>query len=343
MNQECKPPAIWTWTVTDAPGRADSVILKAFLFAPPPDANLSVTRSQLQKWIEEGRVTADGQRIKASTQLKSGSRIQVEFPAPQPLNLVAENRKLEIVFEDEHLLVINKPQDLTVHPSSTQTQGTLVHALLHHIKDLSGIGGVLRPGIVHRIDKNTSGALVITKTDLAHTRLAEIFAQHAIERAYWAICYGTPPSTLATRIESTLGRSPQDRKKMSMNVKGGKKAITFYRKLREFSIPTQKPFASWMEVTLETGRTHQIRVHLTGIGHSILGDPVYGTPTHNQAKWKALPRGIQECVKSLPGQALHARVLGFRHPVTQENLRFEVDPPPAFANLLQQLEEFTPA
>jgi len=346
MSHPLDKSVIWTWEVQASFDRADLAVLKAIENQEgaatgeiPP-----ITRSQLKRLIEEGRVKANGYPVKANSKLKPGDSIQVEFPPPLPTELVPEDRPLDLLFEDEHLLVVNKPPGLTVHPSTTQMEGTLVHALLHHIQDLSGIGGVLRPGIVHRIDKNTSGALVITKTDLAHTRLSEIFSKHDIERSYWALCYGSPEvrsNSMPTKIESLIGRSPNDRKKMSMKVSTGRHAVSYFKKVQEFTLPKKKPFASWLEVTLETGRTHQVRVHLTGIGHSILGDPVYGTPTENQAKWQALPQNVKALVKLLPGQALHARVLGFQHPVTGEKLRFEAKPPEEFENLLQALKKYS--
>jgi 23S rRNA pseudouridine1911/1915/1917 synthase len=235
---------------------------------------------------------------------------------------------------------LNKPPGLTVHPSSTQKDGTLVHILLHHVKDLSGIGGVLRPGIVHRLDKDTSGALVITKTDAAHQILTETFSKHDIERVYWALCYGVPKAR-TEKIESLIDRSPNDRKRMSMKVTTGRRAVTHFELVEAYGHHHKSAFASFLSVTLETGRTHQIRVHLTGYGNSVLGDPVYGTPTERQPKWIALPREVQAAVKALPGQALHARVLGFTHPITGKKIRVEAEPPPGFQNLLSKLREFT--
>jgi 23S rRNA pseudouridine1911/1915/1917 synthase len=352
--QEFNPSLIWIWLVDANYDRADTAILSAIAqssgsLESKADTEVAgeipaLTRSQLQRLMEEGRVTQGTAPLKANSKLRGGMKVRIEFPPPRPTELVPENQPLDILFQDEHLVVVNKPPGLTVHPSSTQMEGTLVHVLLHHIQDLSGIGGVLRPGIVHRIDKNTSGALVITKNDLAHTRLAEIFAQHDIERAYWALCYGSPDSANSSapiKIESLIGRSPNDRKKMSMKVTTGRKATSYYRKLTEFSLPNKKPFASWVEVTLETGRTHQVRVHLTGIGHSILGDPMYGTPTDTQHKWQALPLEVRNAVKILPGQALHARVLGFKHPITGEKLRFEAPAPPQFQNVLDALKNYS--
>lgn len=282
--------------------------------------------------------------LKANSKIKQGAIVQLALPPPTPSELVPENQSLEILYEDEHLLVVNKPPGLTVHPSPTQMTGTLVHGLLHQIQNLSGVGGVLRPGIVHRIDKDTSGSLVITKTDLAHTRLAETFAKHDIERRYWAICYGSPPIPIQgkpVQISTLIGRNPKDRKKMSAEVSTGRRAITYYTKLKEFAQPQKTPFASILEATLETGRTHQVRVHFTSIGHSILGDPVYGTPSERHSKWLALPEKIRALVRQLPGQALHAKVLGFKHPITGEALRFDAPFPPLFQEFLLLLEKFS--
>ncbi|MEO5968690.1 MAG: RluA family pseudouridine synthase [Bdellovibrionia bacterium] len=345
MDYFSKKPITWTWKASESSERSDLVLLKAI---QNQEGNITngelptLTRNQLHRLMDDGLVTMNGLPLKANKRLLPGALVEIQFPPPLPTELVAEDRPLEILYEDEHLLVVNKPPGLTVHPSTTQMEGTLVHALLHHIRDLSGIGGVLRPGIVHRIDKNTSGALVITKNDLTHLRLSKIFSEHAIERAYWALCYGSPDvSTLRpTKIESLLGRSPTDRKKMSMTVKIGRPAISYFKKIEEFGHAAKKPFASWLEVTLETGRTHQVRVHLTGLGHSILGDPVYGHPSQTQPKWQALPENVKAAVLQLPGQALHARVLGFQHPITGEKLRFEAELPPGFRELLAALKPY---
>jgi 23S rRNA pseudouridine1911/1915/1917 synthase len=304
---------------------------------------IDCSRSRLQKLIEEGLITAGGLPIKSNLKLQAGEQVQVIFPSPKTLDVRAEDRPIDILYQDEHLLVVNKPPSLSVHPSTTQAEGTLVNILLHHVKDLSGIGGTLRPGIVHRIDKNTSGALVITKTDRAHQGLSEVFAKHDIERVYHALCYGLPSPAGAPekpiRIEGQIGRSPSDRKRMALLKNGGRHSISLFHAKEEYRIKgsTQPPFASFLEIRLETGRTHQIRVHLTSIGHSILGDPVYGHPTSNQSKWRALPNDVQAAVEAMPGQALHAAVLGFDHPITGERLRFEAAPPPAFAELLDVL------
>jgi 23S rRNA pseudouridine1911/1915/1917 synthase len=333
----------WAWQ-SDAEAesqRADVAILRALqdgagAWSGEP---VSCSRSQIQRLMDEGQVLARGLPLKAKTKLAPGTPVEVRFPPPRPTGLVPEDRPLDILYQDEHIVVVNKPAGLTVHPSETQTQSTLVHALLHHIRDLSGIGGEMRPGIVHRIDKDTSGALVITKTDEAHRRLAETFAQHAIERSYWALCYGSPMQG-SGRIESLIARNPSDRKRMSMDVAEGRKAVTHWKRIEEYGTGKAKPFASLIEATLETGRTHQVRVHLTGLGHSLLGDPAYGTPSEKQPKWLGLPLTIREAVRRLPGQALHARVLGFDHPITGQKLRFEAEPPESFRAVMAALSDF---
>jgi 23S rRNA pseudouridine1911/1915/1917 synthase len=341
----------WIWKIApESEGqtqRADRAIFEAIEsgFGEWQGESLPCSRSRLQKLIEEGNVTLNGVPLsKANIKLTTGAKIVIDFPAPRPLGVLPEDKPIDILYQDEHLLVVNKPPGLTVHPSDTQSEGTLVNILLHHVKDLSGIGGALRPGIVHRIDKDTSGALVITKTDRAHQALVETFAKHDIERAYWALCYGSPPRASGpVKIEGNIGRNPTDRKKMTILKHDGRHAVTYYRPVEEYGLrdACKAPFASWLEVTLETGRTHQIRVHLTSIGHSILADPVYGTPSEKQPKWLALPEDVREAVRAMPGQALHARVLGFKHPVTGEKLYFEAEPPPEFRALLLALKKYS--
>lgn len=342
--------ALWTWVVGEsAVGlRADKAIAEALESEDGEwdgDA-IPVSRSRLQKLMEDGRVLADGKTLSRSGRLSAGTSIQIRFPEPIPLEIVPEDIPLDVLFEDADLIVVNKPPGLTVHPSETQRTGTLVHALLFHVKDLSGIGGKLRPGIVHRIDKDTSGALVVSKTDEAHLKLASVFAKHEIERAYSALVYGSPAwgGTGAPndeyRFESLIARNPQDRMRMTTEVKTGRRAVTRFRCLAKYGHADRAPFAARVEARLETGRTHQVRVHLTALNHSILGDPLYGTPSAGQPKWKALPAEVQAGVEALPGQALHARVLGFRHPITGQTLRFEAPYPPAFARLLDSLEKY---
>jgi 23S rRNA pseudouridine1911/1915/1917 synthase len=293
-----------------------------------------LSRSQVQKLIEQSRILVNQLPIRAKDAIPPDAEIRVTLAEPEPLDLNPVDLPIPILYQDEHLVVVNKPPGLTVHPSETHQQITLVHALLFHIKDLSGIGGKLRPGIVHRIDKDTSGALVISKTDEAHRGLSALFASHDIERRYWAICYGAPKWDGELRCQTLIGRSPQDRKKMSTQVSEGREAVSIFRRLESFGLPQKAPFSSLIEAKLETGRTHQVRVHLHHLGHSILGDPVYGTPTSGQPKWKSLPNRVQSSTHELPGQALHARVLGFKHPITQRDLYFEAEPFPEFNKLL---------
>jgi 23S rRNA pseudouridine1911/1915/1917 synthase len=293
-----------------------------------------LSRSQVQKLIDAGAILVSGRIPRAKDPVLPGATIEITLPDPVPIDVQPEDIPVPILFEDEHLVVVNKPPGLTVHPSETQRQHTLVNALLFHIKDLSGIGGKLRPGIVHRIDKDTSGALVISKHDEAHLGLSKLFATHDIERKYWALCYGAPRWPEPVTCKTLIGRSPSDRKKMSVQVTEGREAISHFTLLREFALPEKHAFASWIEAKLETGRTHQVRVHLNHLGHSLLGDPVYGTPTSSQPKWKALPNLVQASVRELPGQALHARTLGFRHPITGEALHFTADPFPEFNTVL---------
>ena len=334
--------SVWTWRVESLGERADRALLVAL------EAGLGTwegpvvesSRSFMQRLIEEGHVTVGGEKIKSNTKFNAGALVRVEFPPPEPTELEPWDQAIDIIFQDEHLIVLNKPPELTVHPSTTQKTETLVHALLHHVKDLSGIGGKLRPGIVHRIDKDTSGAIVITKTDQAHRALVETFAKHDIERKYWALAYGSPALD-EQRVETLIARHLKDRKKMSTEVKTGRKAVSLVKRIESYGIAKKSPFASFLEVQLETGRTHQVRVHLAHLGHSILGDPVYGTPTTlRHTKWLALPKSVQTAVTALPGQALHARVLGFKHPITGEALRFEAEPPEAFRLLMAELKQY---
>ena len=241
--------------------------------------------------------------------------IQILLPDPEELNIEPENIPLSILYEDEHLLVVDKPKGMVVHPAAGHTTGTLVHALLYHCKDqLSGINGVLRPGIVHRIDQNTTGALVVCKNDNAHRHLADQLKVHSITRRYRAIVHGNVKEDTGT-VHATIGRDPKDRKKMAAHVQG-KDAVTHYKVLERFGNYT------YMEFSLETGRTHQIRVHMKSIGHPILGDDIYGP---------------MKCPFSLEGQTLHAMVLGFIHPVTGEYMEFTAPIPEYFEKLLTKL------
>ena len=274
-----------------------------------------ISRSYIQKLMEEGNITVNGKAVKSNYKLRLQDQVFVSLPEPEELNIEPENIPLSILYEDEHLLVVDKPKGMVVHPAAGHYTGTLVHALLYHCKDqLSGINGVLRPGIVHRIDQNTTGALVVCKSDSAHRHLADQLKVHSITRKYRAIVHGNVKEDQGT-IHTTIGRDPKDRKKMAPNVPG-KDAVTHYQVLERFGNYT------YMEFTLETGRTHQIRVHMRSIGHPILGDDIYGP---------------QKCPFKLEGQTLHAMVLGFIHPATDSYMEFQAPLPDYFQKLLEKM------
>jgi 23S rRNA pseudouridine1911/1915/1917 synthase len=270
-----------------------------------------LSRERVKALIAEGGVSLDGTAVaQPSAKAGEGARFRIDVPAVAPAAAAAQEIPLVVVYEDEHLIVIDKPAGMVVHPAAGNFDGTLVNALLHHCAGrLSGIGGVARPGIVHRIDKDTSGLLVVAKTDVAHEGLAAQFARHSIDRVYFAIVAGLP-NPLSGSIDAPLARSSANRKKMAVVEEGrGKRAVTHYR------IVTPLRGAALVECRLETGRTHQVRVHLASIGHPLLGDPVYGRPR----------QGHRELLKRLnfQRQALHAAELGFVHPVSKENLSFK--------------------
>ncbi|WP_235919116.1 RluA family pseudouridine synthase [Heliomicrobium undosum] len=275
------------------------------------------SRSHGQNWIKEGLVTLDGGPLKANYRLRPGDVIEVAPPAPEAVEILPEDIPLEIVFQDADIAVINKPAGLVVHPSEGHWQGTLVNALLYHIKDLSGINGELRPGIVHRIDKDTSGLLVVAKNDRAHIHLTEQVKDHRVRREYLAIVHGVIGAETG-RVEAPIGRDPKDRQRMAV-IAGGKSAVTHFRVLARY--PEQG--FSLLHCRLETGRTHQIRVHLAHIGHPVAGDPKYG------------PRKV---AFGLTGQALHAWKLEFVHPRSGEPAQFQADPPASFVQVLEALQ-----
>lgn len=276
-----------------------------------------LSRSYVQQMIKSEKVLVNGIPVKANYKCKCADRILVQYEEPRELDVVPENIPLNILFEDKDIVIVNKPKGMVVHPAAGHSHGTMVNALLYHCKDLSSINGVIRPGIVHRIDKNTTGILVVCKNDNAHKELAHQLKKHSITRKYHAICYGIIKETKGT-VNSPIGRHPVDRKKMAVNYKNGRPAITHYKVLKHLN----KNY-TYIECELETGRTHQIRVHMASIGHPILGDDVYG------------PKNPK--IKGLEGQTLHAKTLGFIHPTTKEYVEFDSELPDYFVNLLKFL------
>lgn len=277
----------------------------------------SLSRSYIQKLIRDGRVQVNGNPVKASFQLKEEDDIRFSLPESVEPDIAAENIPLDILYEDADVIVVNKPKGMVVHPAAGHYSGTLVNALLYHCGDqLSGINGVLRPGIVHRIDMNTTGSVIACKNDQAHRAIAEQLKNHSITRKYHAICYGSLKEDEGT-IHKSIGRHPQDRKKMAVNEINGKDAVTHYKVLRRFN------GYSYIECRLETGRTHQIRVHMASVGHPLLGDDVYGAG--------------RKCAFRLEGQTLHAKTLGFVHPRSGEYLEIDAPLPDYFKHLLEVL------
>ncbi|HEX5656841.1 MAG TPA: RluA family pseudouridine synthase [Polyangiales bacterium] len=281
---------------------------------------LGHSRAVLQRWMEEGRITIDGRPVSAKDKARAGVRVQIE-PGPPPVSdALPEAIPLEVMYEDDALIVLHKPAGLVVHPAAGHQSGTLVNALLHHTEVERG-EDPRRPGVVHRLDKDTSGVMVVARTDAAREGLTRQFAAHDIEREYEALCLGVPPQSAT--YDTLIGRHPTDRKRFSTKVRVGKRAVTHVRLLEAFA------GAARVRCTLETGRTHQIRVHMADHGHPLLGDPVYGR-NPKDARLKAAS-------DALGRQALHARVLGFVHPLSGERMRFEHEPPEDFRNALAAL------
>ncbi|MEW6185331.1 MAG: RluA family pseudouridine synthase [Thermodesulfobacteriota bacterium] len=268
------------------------------------------SRSQIKKWIDEGRLSVNGRAEKGGYRLKEGDCLTFSPGEPVPLSLTPEAIPLKIVFEDQDLLVLDKPAGLVVHPAAGNFSGTLVHALLHHCSDLSGIGGVMRPGIVHRLDKDTSGLMVVAKNDSSHQDLIRQFQKGGISKEYQALVWGGP-AILSGRIEKPIGRHPVHRKKMAVNEKQGKAALTEWEVLERFSAGV-----SLLKLIIKTGRTHQIRVHLSSQGWPVVGDPLYGGKKSGLVRDKELPEALASLMTR---QLLHAYRLAFYHP-TQGNL-----------------------
>ncbi|WP_413487836.1 RluA family pseudouridine synthase [Carnobacterium divergens] len=295
---------IYTFTINEEKGRIDKVLAELLP---------THSRSQIQQWVKEGAVYVNDEAVKQNYKVKSGDLIQATEPDAVPLEIIAEDIPLDIVYEDEDVMVVNKPQGMVVHPSAGHMTGTLVNALMYHVKDLSGINGVIRPGIVHRIDKDTSGLLMVAKNDQAHEKLAAQLKDKTSLREYVALVHGEIPHEKGT-IDAPLGRAKEDRKKQAI-IDDGRPAVTHFTVIEQFSDFTL------VTLKLETGRTHQIRVHMRYIGYPIAGDPTYGP--------KKTLKGN--------GQFLHAKTLGFKHPTTGEFLTFEAPLPTIFENTLEEL------
>lgn len=280
------------------------------------EQNQEISRSMLQKLLKDNLVTVNGKAVSKSYKISNGDKISFEIPEPVELDVLPENIPIEIVYEDDDLLVVNKPKGIVVHPAAGNYNGTLVNALLYHCQGrLSSINGVIRPGIVHRIDKNTSGLLIVAKTDKAHTGLAEQIKAHTFTREYQAVICGRLKENNGI-VEAPIGRHPVDRKKMCVTDKNSKEAKTEYTVLEEFN------GYSHIKLKLYTGRTHQIRVHMSYIGHPVYGDDVYGKAS-----------------KLCEGQCLHAKKIGFIHPISGEYLEFDSELPEYFVNVLNKLSK----
>ena len=292
---------------SDEPQRVDAFIAN----------ELELTRSHVSKLLSEGNVKVNSMAVQKSAKLKKGDTVDVIVPDPEPLDILPENIPLDIVYEDDYLLVVNKPKGMVVHPAPGNYTGTLVNALLWHCKDnLSGINGVMRPGIVHRIDKDTSGLLMVAKNDVAHTFLSEQIKEHSFVREYEAVVHGVIKQDMG-RIEAPIGRHPVKRKQMAVTPENSKPAITHFQVLER-----TKDFTH-IRLRLETGRTHQIRVHMSYLGYAVAGDSVYGP---------------KKCIESLGGQCLHAKKLGFIHPKTNEYMEFTSELPEYFVKFLERIK-----
>lgn len=294
-------------------GSCEGLRIDKFLAEEFPE----MSRSYIQKLIKDEQVTVNGKIVKANYKVSEADEVVLNQPELKEPDILAENIPLDILYEDSDLLIVNKPKGMVVHPSAGHYTGTLVNALMHHCKDdLSGINGVMRPGIVHRIDMDTTGSILVCKNDFTHNDIAEQLKVHSIRRVYHAIVHGVIKEDEGT-VDAPIGRHPIDRKKMSINHKNGKEAVTHYKVIKRFRDYT------YIQCQLETGRTHQIRVHMASLKHPLVGDSVYG-PT--------------KCPFKLQGQTLHAKIIGIVHPRTQEYLEADAPLPEYFVSLLNKLE-----
>ena len=289
----------------------------------------SMTRSQIQKLIDQGLVQVRGRAAKAGQRLRAGEAVFLFKPPPVESELAPEDLPLGILYEDQSIAVVEKPAGMVVHPAAGNVRGTLVNALLYHLKDLSGVGGVLRPGIVHRLDKGTSGIMVVAKNDAAHKELTDQFKKREIRKIYFALVYGDVRENEGV-VELPVGRHPRDRKRMSVRSPRGKEALTRWQVVKRFGDVTL------LEVVIKTGRTHQIRVHLNTIGHPVIGDRTYGNPRRLAS---ISDRGLRAMLAEMKRQALHAGTLGFHHPLTREYMEFTSPLPGDMKRVLEDLNE----
>ena len=326
--------------VSDYPiqnGRIDKWIIEAFSllkssYSEDLKVNTYFSRTKIKDLILSGNIKVDGIKNKnPAYKINPKNEIIINLPEVVEYDLKAENIPINIVFEDEHLLVINKEPNFVVHPSPGHNSGTLVNAILYHCDGkLSGIGGIKRPGIVHRLDKDTSGLMLVAKTEIAHIRLSEMFKNHTIERNYQLLVWNIPYSK--GFIDQPIGRSNFNRKKMAINLKG-KRAVTNWKLLQVFS-----NLVSLISCKLETGRTHQIRVHMSSIGHSLIGDKIYGSVPKLNKNYNVLERDIISKCKNFSRQALHSKTLSFQHPILKEKMHFEIDLPDDIKNLINSIK-----
>ena len=298
--------------------------LDAFL----ADRPLALSRSGVQRLIRNGAVTVNDAAVKPGYRVKTGDRVRIFIPPPAPVALEAEAVAFDILYEDAVLIVLNKPAGLVVHPAPGHSTGTLVHGLLYHCNDLSGIGGELRPGVVHRLDKDTSGVMIAAKNDRAHALLAEQFKSGGVRKQYLALVHGRVRADSGA-IDLAIARHPRRRKRMAVCPEGGRRALTLWRRAEVFGSGF-----SLLAVTLKTGRTHQIRVHLAHTGHPVVGDPVYG---HGARRWKQQPLYVKGRLPAVSRQMLHSRRMGFIHPDKGEYMEFEAPVPPDMERLLAVL------
>jgi 23S rRNA pseudouridine1911/1915/1917 synthase len=306
-NRSAEEPSEWIVAANYAGDRIDKYVTEAF-------SGEAVSRTQVQDWVRDGAVLVNGRTVKTNYKLSEGDLVAVQIPEAIEAAIEPENIPLDVVYEDSDVIVINKPRGMVVHPAPGHYNGTVVNALMYHCKDLSGINGVMRPGIVHRIDKDTSGLLMAAKNDLSHASLAEQLKEHTVLRKYLALAHGNIPHDHGT-IDAPIGRDEHDRKQFTVTHKGGKHSVTHFLVLERINDYTL------LELQLETGRTHQIRVHMKYIGYPLAGDPIYG-------RSKTI---------ALKGQALHAAVLGFKHPRSGEELTFEAPMPADMEAVLMAL------